>query len=43
MNSFSKKQTLTTENPEVLDAGLASSEYFIWSHIQAFVEEEPVR
>jgi hypothetical protein len=43
MNSFSKKETLTTENPEVLDVGLVSSEYFIWSHVQAFAEEEPVQ
>jgi hypothetical protein len=41
-NSFSKKETLTTENMEVLDVGLASGEYFIWIHVQDFAEEEPV-
>jgi hypothetical protein len=39
---LSKKETLTTKNSEVLDVGLASDEYFIWSLVQAFTEVESV-
>ena len=38
MNTFLENETLTPKHPEVLEVGLVTSEYLIWSLVQAFVE-----
>src|SRR3990170_4069920 len=42
MNTFLENETLTPEHPEVLEVGLVTGEYFIWSLVQAFAEIEPI-
>ena len=42
MNTFLQNETLTPEHAEVLEVGLVTGEYLIWSLVQAFAEVEPV-
>jgi hypothetical protein len=37
-NTFLENETLTPEPPEVLEVGLVTGEYLIWSLVQAFAE-----
>ena len=41
-NTFLENETLTPEHPEVLEVGLVTGEYLIWSLVQAFAEIEPI-
>ena len=41
-NTFLENETLTTEHPEVLEVGLVTGEYFIWSLVQPFAEIETI-
>ena len=40
-NTFLENETLTTEHPEVLEVGLVTGKYLIWSLVQAFAEIKP--
>ena len=42
MNTLFKNETLTTEHPEVLEVGLVTGKYLIWSLVQAFAKIEPI-
>ena len=42
MNTFLENETLTPEHPKVLEVGLVTDEYLIWSLVQAFAEIEPI-
>ncbi len=42
MNTFLEYETLTSEHPEVLEVGLVTGKYLIWSLVQALVEVEPI-
>jgi hypothetical protein len=35
-----ENETLTPEHPEILDVGLVTGKYLIWSLVQAFAEVE---
>ena len=41
-NTFLENETLTPEHPKVLEVGLVTGEYLIWSLVQAFAEIEPI-
>ena len=41
-NTFLENETLTPEDPKVLEIGLVAGEYLIWSLVQAFAEVEPI-
>src|SRR5215216_3894781 len=41
-NTFLEDETLTPEHPEVLQVGIVTGEYLIWSLVQAFAEIEPI-
>src|SRR6187399_1331508 len=41
-NTFLEDETLTPEYPEVLEIGLVTGKYLIWSLVQAFAEIEPI-
>ena len=41
-NTFIENETLTPEYPEVLEIGLVTGEYLIWSLVQALAEVEPI-
>ena len=41
-NTFLENETLTPEHPKVLEVGLVTGEYLIWSIVQAFAEIEPI-
>ena len=41
-NTFLENETLTTEHLEVLEVGLVTGKYLIWSLVQALVEVEPI-
>ena len=40
MNAFLENEKLTIKHPEVLEVGLVTGEYLIWSLVQAFAEIE---
>ena len=42
MNTFLENETLTPEHPEVLEVGLVTGEYLIWSLVQAFAEIQSI-
>ena len=41
-NTFLENETLTPEHSEVLEVGLVTGEYLIWSLVQALAEVEPI-
>ena len=41
-NTFLENETLTPEHPKVLEVGLVTGEYLIWSPVQALAEVEPI-
>ena len=41
-NTFLENQTLAPEHLKVLEVGLVTGEYLIWSLVQAFAEIEPI-
>ena len=41
-DTFLENETLTTKHPEVLEVGLVTDKYLIWSLVQAFAEVEPI-
>ena len=41
-NTFLENETLTPEHPKVLEVGLVTGEYLIWSLVQALAEVEPI-
>ena len=41
-NTLFENETLTSEHPKVLEVGLVTGEYLIWSLVQALAEVEPI-
>ena len=41
-NTSLENETLTPKHPKVLEVGLVTGEYLIWSLVQAFAEIEPI-
>ena len=41
-NTFLENETLTPEHPEVLEVGLVTGKYLVWSLVQAFAKIESI-